>query len=810
MSLPPEFAETRPTSETASQARMQQLPNMLIGAGSLLSVFAFFLLPAVAAGGHSTSVISYMRAVYGWYRGGGEWGLLLVTAWPLIPLALGVPAFSVLLAASRKRAVRRAVYRWTVLLAVVGVLLNFVGWTYELFWFDSVYLLTPLRGFIPDGGVVYPAFPGLLVAAITTLVGGSLGLRRTPGDHLPQAPGGWWLAPPLLDIVALGTSITALEADPCGGPGIAAMAFGVPTLLVTQCLVLPFLPGRLRWKFVAFVAAIIAAIPILGVAIAQAGACAFSAAWEQSYDSFPSGPAGPGAPPGTRTAAATSIPTTPAVATPTPTAAPGATPTATATPVGLAKGSMATAANLDGDELRVRSGPGTQYPQISRLLEGDVVILLSERRLDDAGDYYWWQVELTDGTVGWSAEGPADGSETWLVPSATAPVVVPSTWQLVDLTDGHVATLYESDKETAWAGFDGEDVILGTGQETVRLTPDGTSAPYQAPEGCSRAEDGAEIAGRFYQGVSCGFPSPDGLWMTYRVSAGEVTLPGGQKKPTWDQWLVNLRTGETQLLQDGLVDCTPCGVGPPGPAWSPSSRYLTFRERAGETRGYLADVQTGITRRIGFLAEWSPVADILVHGASGAPSVLEDLPHGTVHTLPVAWPITFDPSGTIVYSLVWSAPTTRIATTTVVDVATGTVKSVLAGTAPSWSSWAPVTIVSATPSGIVSALQGAPGCPGTAIYVDASVKHCVLSGVEGRIGPGGLIAVAVKTGTLGPASGPGWGSVSATSYEILVVSPEGVIRARVTGAISVDLPPLISWSPDGSRILVSWPRFPPE
>lgn len=87
----------------------------------------------------------------------------------------------------------------------------------------------------------------------------------------------------------------------------------------------------------------------------------------------------------------------------------------------LQPGNLAVSANLGGDELRVRSGPGVEYPQIGRLLEGDEVILVSPRSTDRTRTYLWWRVRLADGTLGWAAEGPVDGSLKWLVPAGTIP-----------------------------------------------------------------------------------------------------------------------------------------------------------------------------------------------------------------------------------------------------------------------------------------------------------------------------------------------------------------------------------------------------
>lgn len=133
--------------------------------------------------------------------------------------------------------------------------------------------------------------------------------------------------------------------------------------------------------------------------------------------------------PATPVPTATSSPTR--AATVPPTSTPPASPTSTATPrptdtpvpggSSLQRGQRAVVYGLDGTDLRVRSGPGTSYPQIGSLLEGDIVTLISDRVIDAVGAYYWWQVGLANGTGGWSAEGPVDGSEVWLIPVGSVP-----------------------------------------------------------------------------------------------------------------------------------------------------------------------------------------------------------------------------------------------------------------------------------------------------------------------------------------------------------------------------------------------------
>ena len=125
----------------------------------------------------------------------------------------------------------------------------------------------------------------------------------------------------------------------------------------------------------------------------------------------------------TATASATISPTSPTLA-PSPTAAltatPSPTPTAPPSPTAvtavLQLGERAVLTGLGSDPLHLRDGPGRWYAEVAHLLEGETVSLTVGPQTDTSGAYIWWQVELGDGSVGWIAEGPIDGSEHGLVP----------------------------------------------------------------------------------------------------------------------------------------------------------------------------------------------------------------------------------------------------------------------------------------------------------------------------------------------------------------------------------------------------------
>ena len=106
------------------------------------------------------------------------------------------------------------------------------------------------------------------------------------------------------------------------------------------------------------------------------------------------------------------IPTpTPTVTpTPTPKPTPTVTPTNTPTPVPtLGPGARAV---IQAETLNVRAAPGTQAERVGVLLQAQSVTVRDGPV--DADGYRWWQVENSEGLVGWVAEGTEDSA--WLVP----------------------------------------------------------------------------------------------------------------------------------------------------------------------------------------------------------------------------------------------------------------------------------------------------------------------------------------------------------------------------------------------------------
>jgi hypothetical protein len=208
-----------------------------------------------------------------------------------------------------------------------------------------------------------------------------------------------------------------------------------------------------------------------------------------------------------------------------------------------------------------------------------------------------------------------------------------------------------------------------------------------------------------------------------------------------------------------------------------------------------------------FAPVWSPTTDLLLHGSPlSEPAIIEDLAAGTSRKLELAWPAAFDRTGTLVYSPAWSPSSKSTGlSTTIVDGASGAAVATLPGAPPWWFVWPGSVAVAAFPGGTFAVLQQAVGCSGTAIYIDDKMQQCVSDGVEGQIGPGGLIAVARQTGTVGPAYGPGFETVSIAQFDIDVIGPGGQVQTMVRGAVSFNAP-LMVWNAEGTHLLVLWPR----
>jgi hypothetical protein len=362
--------------------------------------------------------------------------------------------------------------------------------------------------------------------------------------------------------------------------------------------------------------------------------------------------------------------------------------------------------------------------------------------------------------------------------------------------------------------FAGGGVRLRAGQEWLAFDFDGNEVPAgEDPEFPFNAcREGPE-------GEVCGTISPDGRWLLFWEEAGTTTSPGGFAVDVSDQWLLDVDAGSARLIQEGLVSCGGCD-GVFGPRWSATSDFVVFTETGGDGRRWLAELTPGVITQIGngqgigTAPLWSPTGDQLLYNTPDGGTLLLDLADGTTRELPIAWPAAFDTTGAYAYAPAWFVhvdeqkdPSAPDPSTMIVDLADGTIVATLSGAAPYTFLWESDIAVAATVRGVVAVMQGAEGCEGTAIYLDADVVRCIEGGVEGQIGPAGLVAVARETGPTGHVEGPWGGSLEGTRFAIDIIHPDGRIETVIEGAISLDAAPGMTWNEAGTHLLVQWPRF---
>ncbi|RPI72604.1 MAG: SH3 domain-containing protein, partial [Geobacteraceae bacterium] len=56
----------------------------------------------------------------------------------------------------------------------------------------------------------------------------------------------------------------------------------------------------------------------------------------------------------------------------------------------------------NGDLINVRASPTIESERINQLRSGEIITILDGPV--DGDDFYWWKVQLPDGTVGWIVE----------------------------------------------------------------------------------------------------------------------------------------------------------------------------------------------------------------------------------------------------------------------------------------------------------------------------------------------------------------------------------------------------------------------
>ena len=359
---------------------------------------------------------------------------------------------------------------------------------------------------------------------------------------------------------------------------------------------------------------------------------------------------------------------------------------------------------------------------------------------------------------------------------------------------------------TLWVidGATGELVPIKEGERVLSLGGPtfevGTPSLYP----CEDDRTGADIAGRRHEGVQCGTFSPDGRWMTYPLPIA------GSPRGDWDQWILDVPSGDRRLLVAGVRHCGGCDGGT-GAGFSPDSAYLVIPELFNGGRVFLAHVASAETRLIaeGLGATgiarspvWSSQGPRLLYSPDGARVVLEDLGEGTRVDVPdFQWPAAFDVTGQLIYSPAFDRRSSVAPSTTVIDASSLTPVAEVGG-APSFN----LALISRPPiglrdDGVVLALERAPGCiAGTTVYAPAIPEgRCFDNSIGAAVSAdGSFVAMATHApGTL-DAGVP-------VRFDIIVFEIRtGEVRTVATEARS-RFEPLIQWNREGTQILVVWP-----
>jgi len=441
-------------------------------------------------------------------------------------------------------------------------------------------------------------------------------------------------------------------------------------------------------------------------------------------------------------------------------------------------------------------------------------------------------------------------------PSATAapptptpePDLLSAVW-LFDIESGERVTLFEDAERrvVAVTRFDGETVTVRDRSASTgsRYDLEGNAVSEPTPAAtthlrCNETPDGAEVEGRVYAGAGCGLISPDQRWMLYEVDAGEVQLSGSGFQgtfPVWDQWAVDLQTGETRLLQEGLVHCGGCD-GRFGPDWSVSGRFVYFSELISDGRTLVHDFDTAETRvlaeastEIGSKPEWSPIDDLLLHPGPDGEAALADLRVGVTLVLPgIRWPARFDDSGRYLYGSGGEEQTV------VYDLEAKAVAATLTGTAWLERPYGRSQRVRAVDDTFVALLDWGSACEGASVYRGPDRVACVEASEPDPYGHGGLgerlrtvlspggewaaVARLVEIGEAPPCTenpcgqatiealyqdpsyNPAW---RVSRYEVLLIDTETGDTTLLSDQTFSPSPPQLLWHDDGTHLLVSWP-----
>jgi hypothetical protein len=197
------------------------------------------------------------------------------------------------------------------------------------------------------------------------------------------------------------------------------------------------------------------------------------------------------------------------------------------------------------------------------------------------------------------------------------------------------------------------------------------------------------------------------------------------------------------------------------------------------------------------------VRDQLVYASGQGLTIFEDVATGTTAELKdLPWPARFDASGRYLYTPSYgSAPRGQpLTSTTIFDVQNRRVAATLPGVPPYQNLYLDFVPVTGTLGGFAAALQGAPGCDGTALYADSRLVKCIVGGVGPSFSPNGRwLALARRTG--------GDVDYGRAIYDILLVdAATGAERVLASGAVGHNPYPLPSlWNATSTHLLVCWP-----
>jgi len=408
--------------------------------------------------------------------------------------------------------------------------------------------------------------------------------------------------------------------------------------------------------------------------------------------------------------------------------------------------------------------------------------------------------EPTTATAAASSSATPSATPTATVEPTRVPDPPRTVW-LIDGATSEVLALHQ-DTSSVSARFNdaGTRVELSTAGGPLAFSLNGSPVPPLDEPQCVQEGDAAVVDGVTFEEMRCGRFAWSGRWVLFPVPD-----TGGD----WDQWVLDLDSGERRLLEPGLRNCGGCD-GRFGPGYSPDGDHVYFAELIQDGRTYVADLRTGETEVIGEGSTetprrpmWAPNGVRLLYSDDGQRVLVRDFEAAsTVEVEALAWPATFDATGTAIYSPAYAAAEDA-ATTTVVDATTFEVLATVDGAPGVGALWFPRFVVAQSVEGPVLALEYAAGCPaGTTIYAPASPDGaCFDAAVGAVVSPDGqLVAFSVQSGDAASHGTP-------SDYRVVIIDTETLeALATIEGAQSYDAPPVLEWNAGSTHLLVTWPH----